>query len=357
MSRIGSVALNAFQDELEKDAAGIADLLTNVGKSLRGEAGHSLQAGLGAGVGLGALGGAAIGGVRGASQGYSDAKAEGAGFGGRVLRAAGAGVGSAARGAALGAGVGGLAGGAAGFARPAATTRATQALTGRNDLVGSAARFGQRQVHGFTGWRPGSTPHSLEAIRGGAYPARKGYERALLSEDPKQIARASKAFHSAEAAQEMGATSLPGLARAVTKDPVQALKTTARAQWDSSGPVEKALMVGFPAASVAAGVLGPEGGTDSAGQPVAGKGEKAMKAVGSLGYLAPLPIGASMAFGTVAERVGGGFGKLIDRVRRPGVPKEPSPPSAGNPNDSGQAAPAERVYGSGVTGQLEGAVA
>jgi hypothetical protein len=130
---------------------------------------------------------------------------------------------------------------------------------------------------------------------------------------------------------------------------VRAVKTTAKAQWAGSSPVEKAMTVGFPAASAGAALLGPEGNAPDS----PGKGEKILRAAGSLGYMAPLPLGASMAFGTAAERVGGGVGKLIDRVRRP----SPPPPPASTPGDAGQAAPVEHVYGSGVTGQIDGVAA
>jgi hypothetical protein len=299
--------LSAFEVELEKEAAGESGLLAHLG---RPGVLHAAGGAAGAGLGLGALAGGALGAARGARERYLKAREEGAGAGRSAARS----VAGAAEGALGGAGRGalyGAAGGAlAGVAAPLALTRASKALFARPDALGAASRFGARQVHGLTGFRPGGSSRSLEKIRGGSYDARKGLEQALLSDDPKRTERALRHFKASEEAARLGLTSLPGLAKALSREPGRAIGTAARAAWSAGGPGHKAMLVGVPAAGAAGAVLGPEepGG--------AGPGERAGRALGAIGYTAaPLALAPSVVLGALGERAGGAAGRLIDRQR------------------------------------------
>ena len=333
--------MRSFQKELEKNAAGIADLISHLGRrGLR----HNVQAGLGTGLGLGALGGATLGGAAQAYQGYNAAREAGLGTGSSLLYGLSGGAAGALQGAAVGGASGGLAGGLmsaylTGAYGPRQVLRAHRYLAGRKGVIGAATRFGQRQVHGFTGWRPGGSRHSLEKIRGGAYSARSGLARAAQQDNPRALATALQQFKAMEEAQAKGLTSIPGLLAAGVRRPLDTARTVAKSQWQGSSPVEKAFTVGLPAAAVASSLASG----DEPGGP--GRGENLLRAVGTLGYMTPLPLGASVALGSATESLGGGVGRLIDKLRR-ARGAEPD-----QPGDT-ERATADYVYGPGYTGQV-----
>jgi len=343
-----SQAMEAFYAVLEKEAGLAGAAMSHLA---RPGTTHAMQAGLGTGLGLGLLGGGVAGALSEGKRQYDSARQSGQG----VLGAAGHSLGGAlvgglhgaGKGALLGAGAGALAGAAA----PTQLLRGTRALSQVKNTVGEAANFGQRQVHGFTGWRPGGSVKSIERIGGGAAEARGALDKAVKGGDAAAISKAQSTLGAAEKAQSMGLTSLPGVAKSVKNNGLlPTVAAGAKEQWNGSSKKMKALMVGLPAASVVNTLR--KGETEN-GQ---GKGERIGRTLGgALGYsMAPLALGAGTALGMGLERTGGLVGKGIDKLRgkRPDVPQAPSPPPATEPGDTGQHL-AERVYGTGFTGALE----
>ena len=345
---ITSQVMEAFYAALEKEA-GVADaLLKHVS---RPGTLHAAQAGLGTGLGLGMLGGAAIGAAKGGKAQYDAARQSGQSALGAAGHSVGGALVGAVRGAGTGAMVGAGAGALAGVAAPTQLLRGTRALSQVKNTVGSAANFGQRQVHGFTGWRPGGSTKSLERIGGGAADARGALGKAVAGGDAAAIGKAKGTLQAAEQAQSMGLTSLPGVARSMKDNGIlPTVAAGAKEQWKGSSNKMKALMVGLPALSVAN--IARKGETENG----KGKGERIGRTIGgTLGLgMAPLSLGASTVLGAGLERAGGLVGRGIDALRgkRPQVPQEPSPPPATEPGDTGQHL-AERVYGTGFTGSME----
>ena len=168
-------------------------------RSLEKMAGPMLQAavqrglgGVGAGAGVGALAGAGIG----TAMGYRQARQEGAGRGQALAQ----GLSRAGRGAVRGALVGGAGLGAlqAGGVAPGLAGSLTRAPS----LVGSAARMGQRQVHGLTGWTPKGfgSAEGLRQIGGGSATAEKALEKAWSSDSTKGLGGAAKQLQAARKA-------------------------------------------------------------------------------------------------------------------------------------------------------------
>jgi len=318
MSRLREEELLAFRDELKKESA------PNL---------HGLLGGAGAGAGLGALvgglGGAAVGAVRGAKKGREEGSGALGGLSGALS--------GAARGVGLGAGVGALGGGAAAALRPGAISK----LVDAGGLGGASARFGQRQLHALTGWTPKG---GIESIRGGAYDARQALHAAKSS---KEVAQAGKALESAEAAQNMGLTNLPGYVKAVKREGLKNVaKTDAAAQWHSGGLAAKALGIGVPALALSSEV----GKKESPEGP--GKGELLGRTIaGTAGGVlgSAMPIAGQIAMGGALGAAGGFVGRGIDRLRGR------RPPSAGNPippdQQSGSHVPTERITSPAAMGQ------
>jgi len=328
-----------FHDELEKLAVDMHRLLGNAGAA----------GGVGALVGAG--GGALAGGVRK----YRQARAEGESVAQGVAR----GVGGALHGAGTGALVGAGAGALYGAAAPQAFHRGLSQVGGP---IGAGARFGQRQVHAFTGWLPkAGDPKSLESLRGGAYGARKtlgntqkelasatahGQTGGALRSAEKSVERARGGLEGAEKAQAMGLTSIPGYARALRADPGKALRTGMAEQWRSGGLGAKAMLLGLPAMGAVGAMRAPE----AAAGP--GKGERVGRELGmTAGYLATAPLGfvpgqvVSSAIGRAGSLVGRGVDRL--RGRRGGsVQHAPSPE-----NVTGQHVPTERVVSPTMEGK------
>lgn len=342
---ITELVMSAFAAELNKHA-GVAG--TAFSHLKRPGTMHAMQAGLGSGLGLGLLGGAAVGGARGGKAQYDAARANGEG----ALSAAGRGIAGGLVGAVGGAGKGALAGAALGAAggalAPTQLLRGTRALSKAPGIVGDAANFGQRQVHGLTGWRPGGSTASIERIGAGAADARKELGKAVSAGDTANVGRARSALEASEKAQSMGLTSLPGIGKSLKDNGIiPTVAAGAKEQWRGSSGKMKALMVGLPTASVGNTLLS----RDAEGGP--GKGERIGRTLGgTLGYgMAPLALGAGTLLGAGLERAGGLAGRGVDKLRgkRPQVPQEPSRPPASEPGDTGQVA-AEHVHGTGFSG-------
>ena len=319
MSQFSDRTLSALREELSKLAA------PNF---------HSLVGGAGAGMGLGAAVGGVGGAVHGAVKGYRKAKEEGSS--GLVGGLAGA-AGGAARGAGVGAAAGALGGAGLGAASPKALGR----LVSADNAAGSAARFGQRQVHSLTGWTP---KKGIESIRGGAYDAREALRTA---KGAKEVQQAHKALETAEASQRMGLTNLPGYAKAVNREGLaNVLKTDAAAQWHSGGIAAKALGVGLPAAALAAEVAKKE-------QPEGeGRGQALGRAIGgTIGGVmgTAMPIAGQIALGSGLAATGNFIGKGIDRLRgrRPLKTYTPPPPE----QYPGSHVPTERIMSPAAAGQ------
>lgn len=337
--------LHAFAARLEKEAGVASAVASHLGRSgVR----NAMQAGVGSGAGIGLGVGALAGGLSSGKETYDAARAQGVGRLGSIAHAVGGGLGGAARGAGKGMLAGAALGGAAGALAPKQVISGTRSLAGAENAVGSLSRFGQRQVHGFTGFKPGGSTKSIERIGLGAGPARGALAKATAGGDAKTIGRATEALAGAEKAQSMGLTSLPGLAKSVKNNGLlPTVATGVKQQWASSRPVEKALMVGLPAASVLNTARKSDKGTKT------GKGESIGRSLGgTLGAVAaPLPFGAGAALSTGLQHAGGLVGKGVDKLRghKSQVSQEATRPLASEPGDTGQHA-VEHVYGTGFTG-------
>ncbi len=300
------------------------------------------------GAGLGAASGGALGGV----QGYRKAKEEGGSRVGGALRGA---LGGAGRGAA----VGGLAGGAAGALGGGTSQRLTRELSGGEGRIGRLSRFGERQVHSLTGALPaGMTPAQgraaiganpsaalkkelLEArtAGGAARQVRPGVFKdgpPIIEVDPKHaktVSRLEKAVAHAEKTEELGATSVPGLFKALAKHPTDTIRSAVGQQWHGSGRVGKAMAFGLPTAMVGAqAARSSKPGEESRGKRMA------RAAVDSVPFMAAPAMGI---LGSSA--LGMGASKLMGKKPHPQVgPLPEDAPSSGN---------VERVLSPGAQGK------
>ena len=316
----------AFRDELAKEAA--PKWLTKTVPELLARRGAGVAGGLGVGGMVGGLGGLGLGGYRG----YQQAREEGAGVG----QALGHGVVKGLRSGLIGAGVGAGAGALGGsLLSPKGVDRMTTMGKG----IGAASRFGQRQLHGVTGWVPEG---GLESIRAGSYGAKKalkgaeerflaakggdaspGFVDRVLGRSPEQVKhkavtkaekellQARKARDASVKAEDMGLTSVPGYLRSLKNNGVGSTVRAGLAdQWHGSGGTTgKAMMLGLPAMSVAQEMSQP----DQPGGP--GKLERIGGALGEgLGFsLAPLPLaGQALAISGLGA-LGKMPGKLLGR--------------------------------------------
>jgi hypothetical protein len=385
----------SFQQELQKEA-----LVRPVIEAIR-KAAPGMGAGAGTGTGYGTLAGLGLGTVVGGLGGYSKAREQGASVGGAALHGLGRGVMGGVLGAGIGAGAGAAGGALAGKLRPELAQRVARETAAKPGTLGAFSRFGQRQVHQLTGWQPKSvkrmveeggkkvekTIPGIEQLKGGAHAARErmtsaeAARKALGSKEgvpltwtedkvqkmrklvgagrsPEELkeltskrvmsehAKAKKSLPHALKAQEMGLTSFPGYVKAVREKGTEAVKAGLREQWHGGGLGTKALMVGFPAASIGGAALTPGGGAEEYG-----------RALGSVGYtMAPFTMGGSVLAGEGLSRGLGAAGRGIDRLRgkrkRPQIPKEPSRPPASEPGDTGQATQHERHASPSMTGEI-----
>ena len=361
--------LRGFYQQLEKEAAPVSAIMRHlVNKNTL----HGLQAGLGSGLGLGAAGGAAVGALHGGYKNYRTAREQGATAGQAAGAAVGGGLGGmvsgATKGALLGAGTGAL----AGTLKPRLLSDTARSLAERKGRVGGVARFGQRQVHSVTGWMPSTAPgsvvHPVESIGAGAAGPRKELqsvmEKAYLGRgNLKHLDNAQSALAATEKAQNMGLTSLPGIAKSIKNNGLGATTSAGLAAgWKGTGPGMKSLMVGLPAMEVAHAFRKH----DPNDPDKRGTGEAIGSTLGStLGMMAaPLSLTGGALLSGGLQRAGGAMGKGVDRLtgRRkpqgqpplpPRVPFEPARPPASEPGDTGQVA-MEHVYGTGYGGGAGG---
>ncbi len=309
----------AFQQEIEKLALSPA-MHSTVG---------ALGAGGGVGMLLGGLGGAALGGYAK----YRDARNQG----GSVRDSALSGVGGALGGAAAGAGLGtvlGATGLAQAVRKGSVDPGAVGRLVSKENMLGSFARAGQRQVHAFTGWTPEA---GIRSIRGGAYTAEKRLEDARKLTGPgaeKAVGRAGKAYAAAEKAEKMNINNIPGYVKALAtpgdkgflRNAKDVIGTGAAEQWHGGGAAHKALTFGLPAASLVSTA------TSKSQDGGPGKAERVGGALGSLvPGIMPLSIGGQAMAGIALGAAGGRAGRLLDRR-----PKQ-APPAQTGPEDVGAA--------------------
>lgn len=288
----------SFQEELLKESA---DWKALAHTALGGAAG-----GAGVGAGVGALVGAGAGGV----QAYRKARQEGASVGQSLGAGAGGALGGVGKGMAVGAGVGALGG--------AAAPTAVQKIRDSATAGGALARFGQRQLHGVTGWRPEGGYGALgvagrNQLRMGAYDTQQALHQAVAS--GKGVEEAQKAFSASAKAEGMGLTSLPGYVRSVREHGLGAsTKALGADLWHGNpGVMGKAMAFGIPAAALLHG-----GGQEAElAQRGAGRGERIGHRIGdTLGGVvgAPLPFVGQEVLQRGARTAGRLVGKGVDGV-------------------------------------------
>lgn len=317
MSEIGSATLRSFQSTLEK-----LSFSPRVGSAL-GSAG-ALG---GLGLGVGALGGAAIGGIHN----YREARARGEGVGSSI----GQGVSGALGGAGKGALVGGLSGMAAGAGAGVLSPDKAEAMrhalsTTKVPVVGSFARFGQRQVHGITGWKPQAglreirlgaqlRENAVDAARDQLAKARAGNGkrslmdmlrgRSAIEGAEREMEAANKAYLAAHKAEEMGLTSIPGYIKSLRTNGVgNTVATGFKEQWHGAGPGTAVMAVGLPALNVVHDLR--------SGDDPNNPGHRAERLGASLGQAASGALLGPMSLGTQAlvGATGGQVGKAVDAL-------------------------------------------
>lgn len=342
----------AFYDELVKTAIP-ASLVRGVG---------GLGTGIGAGAAVGALGGAAIQGYRGYREGRQ------AGYS-PMDSALSKGLGGAIHGALKGGLVGAAAGGV-GLGALEASGKVPGLASRIGKLkdpigIGGGARFGQRQIHGLTGWTPQGflNPAGARELGLGAHEAREGLESAakLHSETQaggntlgffnrlrggtaqemqgravagtgKVLARAEKYLPAAEKAESMGLTSLPGYFKSMKDNGVlNTVGAGLKEQWHAGGPINKSLMFGLPAASVV-----HEGfKSNEPGGP--GKLQRMGRQMSGFGLaMGPMPLAGQVAMSGGMGTVGSFGGKMLGKLRKPEAP-------ASIESGGGDAQPEERL--------------
>lgn len=274
MPKLDEQAIEAFQDELQKIAAGLAPAAT-----------------------LGVLG-AGLGGF----SGYSRARQEGKSVGGAL--------GAAGKGALTGGALGAL--GGAGLSKVAP------------GVAGAIGRFGQRQVHGVTGWSPKGGLAEMRMSPGDA------------------------------------ASSLPEFAKHVKdKGVLGAIGAGARHQLNGASLPEKALVLGLPAAGLA-GELRKSQVADLDHSKEENVGRRIGELVGGLAG-GPIPLVGSAMLGEAAGRVGQLAGKGVHKVRSLLNPANGIHPGGPHPNistdltaEAGQTAPSEKLISDRASGANRG---
>lgn len=286
-------------------------------------------AGAGAGLLAGAIGGAGLQGYRK----YQEAKEQGASGSHAALAGALGGISGVGTGAMVGAGLGAAGGAALGHLRPAMAETVRKGLTQGPGPIGAFSRFGQRQVHGITGWHPGETlGEGMRELRHGAYDAEVALNK-LKKPEPgvldrlrnrtparaseEAIASAEKRFNAANRAQEMGLTSLPGYARSLKNNGIgNTLGTAVNEQLHGTTNTEKALMLGLPAAQLASTAFSK----DDENHPEGSRNVRLAKDTASLAgglLLGPLPQVTQMMAGAGIHKAIDGSAKLHARFRQP----------------------------------------
>lgn len=359
MSSIDENSIEAFRDEFRKISA--------------------LNPFVGSAATLGA-----VGGLGGGALGYQRARAEGEGVGASLKRGL--------KGALVGGSGGALLGAGAAAVRPGMGT--------------SISNFGQRQVHGLTGWTPAEGVRSighgaadsaerLQAAHQALGEASHAHAAASFAEKPpgvvgrllgkkapvaptganlerfqgmnaqqieEHLGKAKSehgsalASHAAsEKAEQMGLTSLPGYLKSMKNNGVLPTLTAGANQgWAGTSAGSKAMMLGLPALGVAGAVRG----ADAPDQSGKGKAERIGSVVGDVaGNIvgAPIPFVGGQVLGEGFKRTGGLIGKGVDKVR--GHLKPQGAPGTDLTQGTGQASAAEHVMTSRAQGTaLEGGV-
>jgi len=339
---------DSFFEELEKESAGIGQIASNI---IRNPALQRGLGGFGAGFGTGGVIGAGTGAALGGVRQYREAREQGA----SGLQALGAGVvgslGGAAKGAVIGAGAGSLGLGGLAAAGKAGFMPKLVGKVGDKSILGSSARFGQRQVHALTGWKPEggmraifespgkkelneALAHQLKVTRANA--GGLASPRDMMAAQRK-VESAKKAVEYGEKAESMGLTNLPGYAKSLYQHPIDTMRYGFGSMWHGADPLTKAMFFGYPAAAAGKELMTPseEGGP--------GRLERAGKELGVLGFaMSRIPTTGALLASPVIGAVGGGLGKLTDKIiRRKPTPAAPQPvmEPAG-----GEATPAEYVF-------------
>lgn len=281
--------------------------------------------GFGSGAGMGALVGGGAGALLGAGKGYQRARGQGESVG----EAAVSGLGGSLHGAWNGARAGALVGGIGGAAAPGLAKRLSQVGS-----LSGASRFGQRQIHSLTG--VGDAAY-VRSIGGGAADAherlvsatgalRKAPDAAARAKAMGGVNNARRSFKASEKSEAMGLTSIPGYAKALMKNPREAIATGVKDQWHSMGAGGKAMIFGLPAAGAANELR--QGGEDAEGK---GRFERTGSFLGmtATGMLAPLSIGVDYIASGMASRGLGRTGRFLDRLGKRQHPAAPLSQDAG----------------------------
>jgi hypothetical protein len=121
---------------------------------------------------------------------------------------------------------------------------------------------------------------------------------------------------------------LPGYAKALVRNPREALGAGLSHQWQNSSTGEKIMAYGLPGAFVGKEALTP--GQDEQGR---GRLQRVGEAVGqgAFGLLGPLPLAADQVMASGIGKGLGTFGRAIDRLKQHGVKQPPTqtePPGA-----------------------------
>ena len=294
------------------------------------------QRGLSAG-GLGSAGalvGSGVGGAVGAARGYQEDGLSGA------LK-------SGLKGAAGGAAVGGAAGGLGGALGGKRARELARSMSSRKDLFGKASRFGERQVHSVTGALPaGMTKREgLKSI--GASPVQNLKETIRSAADPSKRRALRKAVMPAERLEQAGATNVPGLFRALAKNPKGTVKDLAKHEWYSTPSLGgKALAFGLPAGYVASqAAQKPQEGESRLGNTLGALGESAA-------FAAPLALTGATALSGAASAAGNRLGDLFTGkgLRKKRLGENPGPPIV---EESAEAQPAEHSFSDRASGNVQ----
>lgn len=318
----------------------------------------------GLGMMIGGLGGAAAEGIYKGRQAYNEAKEQGATSGTAGLIGAASGLGGALSGkglltgSALGAGVGAL--------HSANTAHLGNSLGHMQGFLGNKVegltRFGQRQIHGFTGAAPeitaiqkateaarmGVSPDkvtNLQAIGLGSAPAlaQRQHVFSQIVSGAMPAAKAEQALSAADAAvnvahraEQAGLTSLPGYAKGLMSNPGQTMRTALAEGWQNmkpgSDPMAKALAGG--ALALGAGGIAMDSMISQEQDPLhRSRAERIGRGVGSM--VSPLigaglPMYAGAVLGTVPLKAGGAIGAGVNKVMgavRPATGPTAQPPT------------------------------
>ncbi len=247
-----------------------------------------------------------------------------------------------------------LVGGAAGGLSGARGAEFAKGLAAREGRLGGVARYGQRQVHGLTGWVPEGFAKTQEgrvaAIRSLRDPDYTRLEKNIsdkvgLRKPSKGLVEDLRRHIAVGEMQKNDLTNLPGLARGLAHAPGETVKT----MWHAATPMDKALAVGVPTLGIASAAMSKP----QEGQP--GRAERIGSSLSGLSGLgqSSMPTAAMMALGqglgTAGKYTGRGIGRLMGR--RQGLPKaNTSPGMEPQPGDV-SSGPVEYVYSNSALGR------